>query len=163
MKSDTLRRFAADYTRFRALFAGPGVDIAELDEAAVRLGVPLPADYREFVLRYGGGHAGSLPVAGIRRWKAAGNVEWSIIELTEHFRAQRWPGTESWAVFSIDGCGNPIGLDSDGRVWLSDHDCRECVCLEASSEDWLRRWALHIEPHRESGYLAQQSWFQRSQ
>jgi hypothetical protein len=158
MRPDTLRRLAADYTKFPMMFAGQGVDADELDVAAIRLGVPLPDDYREFVTRFGGGHAGSLPVAGLRRWEAAGISEWSVIELTERFRAERWPGTERWAVFSNDGFGNPVGLDADGSVWLSDHNSRECVCLEAKFEDWLRRWALHMEPHRGDGYLTQWPW-----
>ena len=61
MQPDTLRRLAADYDKFRSAFAGPGVGADELDAAAARLGVPLPADYREFVSRFGGGHAGSQP------------------------------------------------------------------------------------------------------
>src|SRR5437868_13210431 len=127
MQSDTLRRLGDDYTRFRAMYAGPGVEADELNDAAIRLGVPLSTDYREFVTRFGGGHAGSLPVAGLRRWEAAGDGEWSVIELTERHRAEGWPGTAEWAVISGDGFGNPVGLDVAGRVWLSDHDSRECV------------------------------------
>lgn len=158
IRPDTLCRLSADYMQFPVMFAGPGVDSDELHDAEIRLGVPLPADYGEFVTRFGGGHAGSLPVAGLRRWEAAGNGEWSVIELTERFRGERWPGTGQWAVFSNDGFGNPIGLDAEGRVWLSDHNSRECVCLEATFEDWLRRWALRMEPYREGGYLAQWAW-----
>jgi hypothetical protein len=138
--------------------AGEGASAEELDVAAALLGVPLSADYRAFVARFGGGHAESLPVAGLRRWATAGNDEWSIIELTERYRAGRWPGTDAWAVFSDDGFGNPVGLDDAGRVWLSDHDARECVCLEAGFEDWMRRWALRLEPHRVGDYLARRPW-----
>lgn len=157
MRPDTLRRLDADYMESPIMVAGECVDVDELNAVATQLGVPLSDDYREFVARFGGGHAGSLPVAGLRRWEIAGDVEWSVIEVTEWFRSERWPGTELWAVFSNDGIGNPIGLDSGGRVWLSDHNSRECVCLEATFEDWLRRWALRMEPHRR-GYLAQLPW-----
>ena len=87
----------------------------------------------------------------------AGETEWSVIETTEWFRSQQFPGAEMWAVFSNDGFGNPIGLDARGRVWLSDHDSREYVCLEADFEDWLRQWALKWDPHRK-GYLDQRPW-----
>ena len=84
--------------------------------------------------------------------------EWSVIELTEWHRAEKWPGTESWAVFSGDGFGNPIGLDAMGRVWLSDHDSCECVCLEAGFEDWVLRWAMHAVERPQGDYLDWWSW-----
>jgi hypothetical protein len=158
MKSDTLRRLAEMYESFPDTYSRECVPAGEIDAAAERLGVPFSADYREFVARLGGGHAGSYSVAGLRRWASAANSRWSVVELTEWYRAQNWPGTATWAVFSGDGCGNPIGLDAAGRVWLSDHDSRECVCLEASFEDWLRRWALRAEQHHTEGYLEQWPW-----
>ena len=160
MRRDTIQHLCVKYSQPQAMFAGQCADSDELNMVAVQLGVPLSEDYREFVARFGGGHAGSLPVAGLRRWEAAADLEWNVVELTKWFRSDRWPGTELWVVFSNDGFGNPIGLDADGRVWVSDHDCRECVCLEATFEDWLRRWALRMEPHRK-GYLAQLPWGQR--
>jgi hypothetical protein len=87
----------------------------------------------------------------------AGRGDWSVVELTEQHRARRYPGAERWAIFSDDGFGNPVGFDEFGRVWISDHDSCEFVCLESSFEDWVRRWALKIEPHR-SGYIAQERW-----
>jgi hypothetical protein len=158
MKSDTLQRLAAVYEKFPDAYAGQCVARDEVDAAADRLGVPFPSDYREFVTRFGGGHAGSLAVAGLRCWAFAGNGEWSVVELTERHRRAGWPGTEAWVVFSGDGFGNPVGLDADGRVWLSDHNSRECVCLETTFEDWLRRWALKAEPHRTGNYLARWPW-----
>lgn len=158
MRPETLARLTADYSRFPISFAGKCVETDELDAAAVRLGVPLSNDFREFVTRFGGGHAGSFSIAGLRRWEMAGVGEWSIVEKTEALRAQGWPGTEQWVVFSDDGFGNPIGLDAEGRVWLSDHNSRECVCLEAEFEAWLRRWALKMELHRSDGYLARWTW-----
>ena len=158
MQADTWDRLAAIYANHPEACARDGVGQDELDETAARLGVTLPDDYREFVARFGGGHAGSLPVAGLRRWQYADDQEWSVVDLTERVRAEGWPGTAEWAVISGDGFGNPVGLDSAGRVWLSDHDSRECVCLEARFEDWLRRWALHAEPHRTGDYLARWTW-----
>jgi hypothetical protein len=162
MKSDTLKRLNDSFERFPSMRAHDRVEPHELDEAARDLGVPLSSNYCEFVIRFGGGHAGAYAVAGLRRWETAGKGEWSIIEMTQRHRAQGWPGTKDWAVFSNDGFGNPIALDVKGHVWLSDHDCRECVCLEADFEDWLRRWALNIEPLRGTGYLDRWNWPDRS-
>jgi len=158
MGADPLRRLAAIVERVPVAWARKPVAAGEIDRAEARLGVPFSAGYREFVARFGGVHAGPLPVTGLRRWAATGRGEWSVVELTERHRAQGWPGTEAWVVISGDGFGNPIGLDAAGRVWLSDHDSRECVCLEASFEDWLRRWALRAEPHRAGDDLPRRPW-----
>jgi SMI1 / KNR4 family (SUKH-1) len=158
VQPDTLKRLAAIYDRFDDAWARQSVSEDQIDAAATRLGVPFPADYRAFVQRFGGGHVGSVPVAGLCRWRAAAKSEWSVIELTERHRAAGWPGTDVWVVFSGDGLGNPIGFDDAGRVWLSDHDSRECVCLEVDFEDWVRRWALRAEPLREGDYLARWPW-----
>lgn len=154
MNPDTLRRLADLFERYPEAWAHEPVDSLEIDDAEARLGVRLSAGLREFI----GGVVGSLPLAGLRCWAWAGAGEWSVVELTERHRADRWPGTEAWVVFSGDGFGNPVGVDAEGRVWLSDHDSGECVCLEANFEDWLRRWALKAEPHRTGGYLARWPW-----
>ena len=158
MGSDTLQRLTDLFERYPDAWAREPVADDEIDIAETRLGIPFSAGFREFIACFGGGAAGSLPVAGLRRWAWAATAEWSVVELTERHRAEGWPGTEAWVVFSGDGFGNPFGLDADGRVWLSDHDSRECVCLEASFEDWLRRWALRADPHRTGDYLARRPW-----
>lgn len=158
MGPDTRRRLAELRERYPDAWAHEPVDGDEIAAAEARLGVPFSAGLREFIARFGGGVAGSLPVAGLRRWAWAGAGEWSVVELTECHRAEGWPGTEAWVVFSGDGFGNPVAVDADGRVWLSDHDGRECVCLEATFEDWLRRWALKAEPHRTGDYLSRRAW-----
>jgi hypothetical protein len=158
MRSETWRKLAAIYERFPSAYSGERVTAEEIDEAEVRLGVSFSADYRDFISRFGGGHAGSLPVAGLRRWETAGNREWSVIEWTEWHRAARWPGTDAWAVFSCDGFGNPVGMDASGRVWLSDHNYCECVCLENGFEDWILRWALNEVKQPKVDYLDRWSW-----
>jgi hypothetical protein len=156
MQTSTLQALEDSYAEFPGMRAEEAPQ-SEIGTAAARLGVPFPADYQEFLLRYGGGHAGSLSVAGLRRWEFAGRRDWSVIELTEQHRAQHYPGAERWVIFSDDGFGNPVGFDEFGRVWISDHNSHEFVCLESSFEDWLRRWALRIEPHR-TRYVAQEKW-----
>src|SRR5687767_4981138 len=93
MQTSTLQRLDESYAKFPGMRA-EGVPQSEIDTAAARLRVPFPADYQEFVRRYGGGHTGSLSVAGLRRWEFAGPDDWNVVEVTEHYRAQRYPGTE---------------------------------------------------------------------
>lgn len=156
MQTSTLQKLEESYAEFPGMRA-EGVPQSEIDTAAARIGIPFPADYQEFVRRYGGGHTGSLSVAGLRQWEFAGRNKWSVVELTEQHRAQRYPGAARWVIFSDDGFGNPVGFDEFGHVWISDHDSCEFVCLESSFEDWMRRWALSIEPHR-SGYIVKEKW-----
>jgi hypothetical protein len=156
MQTSTLEALEDSYAKFPGMRA-EGALQAEIDAAAAQLGVPFPASYQEFLLRYGGGHAGSLSVAGLRRWEFASRGDWSVIELTNQHRAHHSPSGKRWVIFSDDGFGNPIGFDECGRVWISDHNSCEFVCLESSFEDWVRRWALRIEPHRR-GYVAQEKW-----
>ena len=75
MRPEIRRRLADDYERFPGMYAGECVPNDEIDAAADRLGVTFGREYREFISLYGGGHAGSLPVAGLRRWEIAGNQE----------------------------------------------------------------------------------------
>ena len=156
MQASTLQALEDSYAESPGMRA-EGAPQSEIDQAAARLRVPFPVDYQEFLLRYGGGHAGSFSVAGLRRWQFAGTTDWSVVELTEWHRSQHYPGAERWVIFSDDGFGNPVGFVGSGRVWISDHNSCEFVCLESSFEDWLRRWALRIEPNR-GGYVAQEKW-----
>lgn len=156
MQTDTLQKLEQAYEESPGLRAD-GVPQSEIDVAASQLGIPFPDDYQEFLRRYGGGHAGSLWIAGLRRWESADNTYWSVIKLTEHFRKQQYPGADRWVIFSDDGFGNPIGFDEVGQIWISDHDSCDFVCIEGAFEDWIRRWALGVEPHRH-GYVAQERW-----
>ena len=58
-----------------------------------------------------------------------------VVDMTRHYRGQRWPGTEGWYVVSGDGGGSPIGMDQEGRVWLSDHG--DVVAFAASFEAFV--------------------------
>ena len=156
MQPSTIQKLEEDYDEFPGMRAD-GVSQSEIDELASQFGIPFPEDYQEFLRRYGGGQVGSSSVAGLRRWKFAANMVWSVIELTAHYRKQQYPGTDRWVVFSDDGCANPIGFDELGRIWISDHNSYEFVCIEGSFEDWMRRWAFNLEPTR-GEYIAQMKW-----
>lgn len=156
MQPSTLQKLDEMYDEFPGMRA-EGVPQSEIDEVASELGIPFSSDYQEFLRLYGGGQIGSKSVAGLRRWEFAANTVWSITELTNRHRKQQYPGAERWAVFSDDGFGNPIGFDEHGRIWISDHNSYEFVCIEESFEDWILRWALSVQPHR-GDYIAQEKW-----
>jgi len=154
MTSDTWQKLEDIYSECPGMRA-EGVPQDEIDAASVELGIPFPSDYQQFLRRHGGGHAGSLTVSGLRRWKLAGRDDWSVIALTRRYRDQKYPGSDRWVIFSDDGFGNPVGFDQFGHIWLSDHNSGEFVCLEDSFENWIRRWALGVDAHR-GGYIAQE-------
>ncbi len=118
------------------LVAGP-VPTDELDLAASELGVVFDRDYREFVSRYGGAIVGGDAVFGLRVAEAMG--KFTVTSATKHFRKQRWPGTERLYVISIDGAGNPVGIDADGRVVASYHDGGDLTVIARGFEEYVQR------------------------
>lgn len=95
----------------------------EIEQAEKELGLSFNIEYKKFLKLYGGAGIGSQWVYGLKRQQSMGEVLWSVIENTKFFKeTQKWPNIENWYVVSDDGSGNPIGIDPEGRVWLSDHD-----------------------------------------
>jgi hypothetical protein len=156
VQESTIQTLRADYARFEGM-AATGATASEIELASQTLGIPFPSDYIEFLSIFGGGYARSYAIAGLREWQMAAN-DWHVVTKTQQFSTPPFPGTEGWIIFSDDGCGNPIGFDREGRVWISDHDSRECICLEQSFDAWLRRWALDLEPRGQ--YIFKHPWSQ---
>ncbi len=156
MKDTTWEAIDSQHRKFPQTRAS-GVTQTEIRAASDRLNIPFPPDYSEFLERCGGGSVGSYSIAGLRRWEFASIHDWNVVEQTELFRQQRYPGAERWVIFTGDGWGNPIGLDAEGRIWLSDHDSAEFVGLEPSFEAWLRSHALDLDAPS-NGYFAQEPW-----
>jgi hypothetical protein len=113
----------------------------EIAEAAATIGCTFHEDYVAFVRRYGAAMVGSLPVFGLRPAHVMGK-QWSVVDETRWFRDQGWPGVNDWYVISDDGFGNPIGMASDGRVMISDHDGGQVSVLAADFEDFLLHHCL---------------------
>jgi hypothetical protein len=120
------------------------VSPAEVAAAEREVGVKLAKDYKEFVCRYGGAMVGAYPIYGVRSVEPMGVGDSSMLEITKSFREQHWRGVEKWAVISMDHCGNPIGLDAKGKVWISDHDYGSIELLAANFEGYLRKKCLHL-------------------
>jgi hypothetical protein len=62
---------------------------------------------------------------------------WFVVDVTEHFRRQSWPGTDQWYVVSMDHAGNPIGVDDAGTVNSFDHDAGVMVQVASDFESFL--------------------------
>jgi len=137
---NTISALDANFAEFPMLVAGPP---SEADFAALEAAAPfaLPADYITFVKRYGGAIVGPYSVFGIGASDAMGKDDSSVTRVTDRFRAQRWPGTESTLVISMDHAGNPITMNAAGHVHLFDHDCGDTHRLGDSFEDFIH-WCL---------------------
>ena len=136
VKPETIRRLDQLFTTAPVLLGGGPVSPAELDRAEELVGSKFDAAYREFVERYGGAMVGSLPIVGLRVAEVMGDDD-LVTDVTAHFRRDGWKPTQEWVVISIDLAGNPIGLDADGKVWLSDHDAGEVVMMAPTFEDFV--------------------------
>lgn len=145
MKPDTLNTLEAKF-QAHPVIRGGRVDRAEVNALENAVGFALPADYREFVEKYGGAIVGPFSVYGLRAARAMAKNESSAWEVTKHFRSEGWPGVENWLVISSNQSGNPVGLDAAGKVWISDHDTGTIDSLASSFEDYLRKWCLKLEP-----------------
>jgi hypothetical protein len=137
MKQDTIQKLDNEFLTSPVTAAGPVpvVDVLELER---QVGFLLPTDYNEFVVRYGGGIVGPYPVYGVRASGAMSPEESSAMGVTRSFRNQQWPGTENWLVISSDHAGNPFGIDSKGRVWISDHDAGIVEVAASGFEEFIR-------------------------
>lgn len=134
MSDSVWRRLERHFSKHPILVAEP-VDLTEITAAERRLRSRFDPDYVEFVRRFGGAMVGSLPILGLRCAEVMGTN--TVVDATEHFRTERWPGTDAWYVVSVDLAGNPIGIDGEGRVWLSDHDAGEIVERANSFADFV--------------------------
>lgn len=143
MRDETWKAIEDMFTRHPTLRA-ERVAAAEIEAAEADIGIRLSDDYKEFIGRYGGAILGPFPIFGLRRATPMANSDGSFVEVTRSFRRQRWPGTERWAIISVDHAGNPVGIDNEGKIWISDHDARAVQLLGDSFDSYLRKWCLRL-------------------
>ena len=138
MKRSTLRKIEKQFERWPDMRA-EGASEAMIEEAKQALGCTFDKQYREFLTRYGSGRVGPDPIFGVFPAPDLGK-DWSVVDMTRTFRRQGWPGVDDWYVISVDGQGNPVGMDSRGRVRISDHDVGDQAMLARTFEKYL----LHL-------------------
>lgn len=136
MNVSTWNRLAEYFRKSPGDAAPPGTE-DEVNALAARLGSPMPDQYRDFLLRYGGAYIGQYPVYGVHRSKATGLGKLRAAEVNEGFRQQGWPHADEWLIVSEDGYGNAIGIADDGRVLVWDHELGGIYELGSSFEDFL--------------------------
>jgi cell wall assembly regulator SMI1 len=116
-----------------------GVESPEIEAAEAALGVAFSEDYKQFLRRYGGAIVGAYPVYGLARAEPMDENLWSVVDVTEHFRKQSWPGTDRSYVISMDHAGNPIGINESGKAVCFDHDAGEMIEVASDVDAYLQR------------------------
>lgn len=143
MKEETWQALENFFSKASILKAEP-VNLDEIAAAESKVGIRLSADYAEFIARYGGAIVGPFRIFGLRRAAAMGVDEGSFVEVTTAFRKKEWPGVDGLIVFSMDHGGNPVGIDGQGKVWISDHDKGGLQIIANNFEEYIRRQCLEI-------------------
>jgi hypothetical protein len=144
MRSDTVERLDAEFAEFPIMRASEVPSKAEVAESEQQIGVAFDSDYREFLLRYGGGMVGPYPIFGLRPVEVMGTDHWSVVEMTRHCRSDGVPGVERWVVISEDHAGNPVGMDAEGSIWIHDHDFGGIAAIACSFEEYVRHRCLKL-------------------
>jgi hypothetical protein len=120
-------------------FGQPFLQEDEINRVQIVLGVYFSEQYLRFIRDYGNASLPGHTVYGMYPLKD----EWlkTVLDKTLFYRNhQKWPGIEDWYIVSDDGFGNPMGVDPEGKVWLSDHDSGfEKVKLADDFEEFLYR------------------------
>lgn len=143
MREDTWSALEIMFAKYPILQAGE-ISYDRIDTTAEQIGFPIDKDYREFIHRFGGAIVGAYRIYGLKRPPAMGSQEPLFLDLTRDFRKDNWAGTDRWLVFSMDHCGNPIGIARDGSIWISDHDNGQIDVVASNFEQFLRSWCLKI-------------------
>ena len=131
----------AEFEESPVLAAGPAAS-SEIERIEEFAGFLLPISYKEFVARYGGAIVGAYSVFGWGASIAMGSEEASVIDVTNRFRSDHWPGSDSSIVISIDHSGNAIMMNENGSVSRFDHDFGGIDILSNDFESFITDWCL---------------------
>jgi hypothetical protein len=145
---DTLMRLAEELREWPEAVAGPATE-EEVRRAEQQVGRPFPPDYREFILRHGGGTIGALSVYGVRPASMMATTD-TVVHRNERFQQSGWPGLKPVLVIASDGSGNPIGIGPEGRIWRSDHNASYVYqCVAEGFEEFIRSCLGAFQPDAE--------------
>jgi hypothetical protein len=91
----TIARLEAHFAAAPEVLRGSPASDAAIEQAQHRLECRFHEDYVEFLVLFGCGVIGPYPVFGIGPTPDAMAEGDGVVEQTERFRAQRWPGITS--------------------------------------------------------------------
>lgn len=140
MKQTLIDKIAAEMNPIPDInLEGTPANDQEIYDAEKRLGIKFCHDYVVFIKTFGGACAG-VPVYAFNNNGMMGNE--TVVSLTEMFRSDyaddaRGVILNKGYAISIDGSGNPILIDADGRVLIFYHDNDEYEVFANSFAEFI--------------------------
>ena len=116
------------------VFRATPADNDEILMAEKQLSLKFNADYKEFILRYGGAYVG-IAIYAFKNSQMLENS--SVVDLTLKFREELKNIIDGYYVISFDGSGNPILMNKKGEIKIYDHDIGKTSVLAKSLEELI--------------------------
>lgn len=115
--------------------------LKNISNAESKLNLTFSKDYKKFLQLYDSAFFEGFIVYGLIKQPGMSDNLYSVVQNTKFYKEQqKWPGIDDWYIISDDGFGNPIGIDKEGKVWLSDHDSNfEHIKIADSFEEFLEK------------------------
>jgi hypothetical protein len=127
-----------EYVALEPLMRGKAVLQHEIRDAERVLNCVFDPLYKGIIARYGGLMLGSTPLFGLCPVPVMDEHLFSVVSVTQYFRAHGWPLGDAGYVISMDLAGNPVWIKADGSLVLHDHDLGDQVFVSGNLEDYLR-------------------------
>jgi len=139
MDSELVKALSEFFSCWPGAAYGP-ISEAELEKEESDLGIRLPEDYRDFILRYGGAVVGNSVIYGTRQSEFGACDPVSFAAQTRIFRKEVPLDFAEMVVISVDQSGNPIGfISNDNVVFVYDFDFGGRLTLAESFSDFIRQ------------------------
>jgi hypothetical protein len=117
------------------------IDIDEVTQAEIALGINFNSLYPSFIEDYGPSFIKGYYIYGPVVHQDMPDKDCTVVKKTNYYKIeQKWPAIEDWYIISEDKNGNPIGINStNGEVWLCDESKDyEKKIIAGSFEDFIR-------------------------
>ena len=126
-----------EYVALEPLMRGEAVLHHEICDAERVMNCVFDPLYKGIIARYGGLMLGSAPLFGLYPVPVMDESLFSVVSVTQYYRAHDWPLGYGGYVISMDLAGNPIWIQTDGSLALYDHDLGCQVCVSHNLEGYL--------------------------
>lgn len=136
MKPTTWNKLEKSFDDFSNLKSEPA-SAEQIKVVEDSLGVESNADYKEFILKYGGAIVGAFPIYGLHRVEPMDVNLWSVLGVTNRYRKEGWPNMSDRYVISSDHSDNPFVISNDGEIIVYNHDYDETVIVSETFEEFL--------------------------
>lgn len=139
MKPSTFTLLDSFYKKMKQLEEklNNNLSLTEVINIENKLDTTFCQQYKDFLLRYGGGYVGAYPIYGLRKDRMMDNKLWAIDVITNHFIKQGLTFIEGNYVISDDQSGNPVFIKKNGKVYIYDHDYNELDEIAIDFEQFL--------------------------